>query len=398
MRLSFLGIEKLSEAQTAEAVGATELHAAGNRFFTLEWITPFTALQILDLRHNFLRAVCGIEACSALRECELRDNRLGDLEDAVGRLVQCRALRSLDARHNPFGRGFYDDSLLALSPARGTAAQHAAQATQEARLRWRSQLIGALLDLESLDGLKARLVLDPVPCISFQSSHTHPIFIAHPSHSHLTPIPFPSHSHPIPISLPSHSHLTPIPFPSHSHPIPVSSHPIPISSHPIPISSHPIPIALSSPLASLASLVSHSSQPSRSIQRSAYSAQGPPPLVARLSSVSRLRSPIPLASPPHRLHASPPSRPPWWMVPTWMALRRLPYIEALPLCRLPVLPSPCHHLARRPARAPPREASTHPKEMAPAALSLVGPPREAASRVARLSGRGDAGAHAGVRW
>ena len=227
MRLSFLGIEKLSEAQTAEAVGATELHAAGNRFFTLEWITPFTALQILDLRHNFLRAVCGIEACSALRECELRDNRLGDLEDAVGRLVQCRALRSLDARHNPFGRGFYDDSLLALSPARGTAAQHAAQATQEARLRWRSQLIGALLDLESLDGLKARLVLDPVPCISFQSSHTHPIFIAHPSHSHLTPIPSPSPPIPFPsppIPFPS----PPIPFPSHS---PRLSPASPASSH-----------------------------------------------------------------------------------------------------------------------------------------------------------------------
>ena len=113
LRYSLLGLDRAPED---DADDATELHAAGNRFTELHWMRPFRNLRILDLRHNLLRGVAGIEVCAAtLVELELRDNRIADGALLVTELVPLYGLVKLDARYNPFCAGFYDESI-ALSP------------------------------------------------------------------------------------------------------------------------------------------------------------------------------------------------------------------------------------------------------------------------------------------
>ena len=111
---------------------------------------PFAGLRLLDLRHNFLRSAEGIDACIHLHECDLRDNRLADVNQLITCLVPLKSIRRLDARHNPFCRGFYDETL-AFSPAhRDKVGTHN---VQEDRLGWRAHLIAAMSDLELLDGM-----------------------------------------------------------------------------------------------------------------------------------------------------------------------------------------------------------------------------------------------------
>ena len=149
LRLAFLGISTVSDAN---AEIARELHVPGNAIATLSpWIAPFSKLRVLDLRHNQIVDIAGIEVCARkLVALDLRDNQLGVMQAVFTCLSPMKRLERCDLRHNPFTESFSSvDHMLpaayAMSP--GSKEAHATRAT------WRKSMLDELPRLQLLDGV-----------------------------------------------------------------------------------------------------------------------------------------------------------------------------------------------------------------------------------------------------
>ena len=151
LRRSFLGTSSVSPDAAEDASEVRELLAAGNRISTLlPWISPFTNLRVLDVRHNCLASCSGIEACVRLNTLDLRDNQLASGAELTRDLSSLGRLQTCDARYNPFSEAWSHAEAMLAHPGDPVPLD-----VQEARMAWRSSMLRTHDRLSMLDGMPA---------------------------------------------------------------------------------------------------------------------------------------------------------------------------------------------------------------------------------------------------